>query len=48
MGWFTLKDPAFWFLTAGITVGYVIVWLIMYLKYKQSVKRINEALKVRR
>lgn len=45
MGWLSLSDPATPWALAGCVAVYFIIWLIMYLRYKRQIRRINEALK---
>ena len=43
--WFEPWSTPFWIMLAAELVGYVIVWLIMYLCYKKQVRKLNRLLK---
>lgn len=45
LGWLSLRDPFTVWMLAGCVVVYFIIWLIMYLRGKRQVRRMNEALK---
>ena len=45
MGWLRFGDRLFWIITAAMVVGYVIIWLVMYLTYKRQIRKMNEELK---
>lgn len=46
--WFKPWSAPFWIMLAAELVGYVIVWLIMYLGYKKQVRKLNKLLKENR
>ena len=46
--WFEPWSTPFWIMLAAELVGYVIVWLIMYLGYKKQVRKLNKLLKENR
>lgn len=43
-GWMKLNDPGFWIMTAAMVTAYFIIWLVMYLSYKRTIKRMNAEL----
>ncbi len=43
--WFEPWSISFWIMLAAELVGYVIVWLVMYLCYKKQVRKLNKLLK---
>ena len=43
-GWMKLNDPGFWIMTAAMVAVYFIIWLVMYLSYKRTIKRMNAEL----
>ena len=43
--WFPPWSTAFWILLAAEVVGYIIIWLIMHLRYRAEVRKLNELLK---
>ena len=45
LGWLDLRDPATPFMFLGYVIAYFMIWLIMYIRYKRQIRRINEALK---
>ena len=45
MGWFTLHDPVTPWVLGSCVVAYFVIWLVMYLRGRRQVRRINEALK---
>lgn len=45
LGWLSLRDPFTVWMLAGCVVAYFIIWLIMYLRGKRQIRRMNEALK---
>lgn len=45
MGWFALGDPVTPWVLGSCVVIYFVIWLVMYLRGKRQVRRINEALK---
>lgn len=46
--WFEPWSAPFWLMLAAELIGYVLVWLIMYLCYKSQVRKLNELLKENR
>ena len=44
-GWFSLRDPVTLWILAICVVVYIVIWLIMYLRYNRKIRRINAALK---
>ena len=44
LNWFEPWSAAFWIMLAVELVGYIIIWLIMYLCYKKQVRKLNELL----
>lgn len=44
MKWFRLDDPVFWIVIAGMAAGYAVVWLIQYLAYRRTIRKMNEDL----
>ena len=45
MGWFTLHDSVTPWVLGSCVVVYFVIWLVMYLRGRRQVRRINEALK---
>lgn len=45
LGWLSLHSPYTWWMLMGCVILYFIIWLVMYLKYKSQVRKINQALK---
>lgn len=43
--WFKFGDTMFFIVTAAFIVAYLIIWLVNYLSYKRTVKRLNKELK---
>lgn len=43
-GWMKLNDPGFWIMTAVMVAVYFLIWLVMYLSYKRTIKRMNAEL----
>ena len=43
--WFVPWSTPFWIMMAAEAVGYILVWLILYLCYKAKVRKLNEMLK---
>jgi CDP-diglyceride synthetase len=46
--WFEPWSAPFWIMLAAELVGYIIIWLIMYLCYKKQVRKLNNLLKENR
>jgi len=46
--WFEPWSAPFWIMLTAELVGYIIVWLIMYLCYKKQVRKLNNLLKENR
>ena len=46
--WFEPWSAPFWLMLAGVSAGYLIVWLIMHSRYKAEVRKLNELLKENR
>lgn len=44
MGWFSLKDPAFWIAVGAMVIGYVLTWLFQYLSYRRQIRKMNDEL----
>lgn len=44
IGWLRIDDAITWLILIACVVVYFIIWLIMYLKYKREIRRMNEAL----
>ena len=44
LGWFTLSDSAFWITIGAMMIGYVLMWLFMYLGYRREIRKMNEEL----
>ena len=45
LGWLSPRNPASLWMLAACVIAYFIIWLIMYLRYRRQIRRINEALK---
>lgn len=43
--WFEPWSAPFWIMLAAELVGYIIIWLIIYLCYKKQVRKLNNLLK---
>ena len=43
--WFKPWSAPFWIMMAAEAAGYILVWIIMYLRYKAKVQKLNEMLK---
>ena len=44
IGWLSPGDPWTWIILGVCVVVYFIIWIIMYLRYKREIRKINEAL----
>ena len=44
VGWLNINNTVTWFILLISIVVYFIIWFIMYWRYKQKIKKINEAL----
>ena len=44
LNWFKPWSAAFWLMLAIELVGYILIWLIMYLCFRKKVRRLNELL----
>jgi hypothetical protein len=44
MGWFKLDDPVFWIVVAAMAAAYVLIWLVQYLSYRRTIRKMNENL----
>ena len=45
LNWFTPWSTTFWIMLAAEAAAYVIIWLIMCLRYKAEIRKLNELLK---
>ena len=45
MGWFMIEEPVFWIVIAAMVVGYILIWLFLYLAYRRKIQQMNEDLK---
>ena len=44
VGWLNINDTVTWYILLISIIVYFIIWFIMYWRYKQKIKKINEAL----
>lgn len=44
VGWFRLDDPIFWIVIAIMAAAYILIWLIQYLAYKRTIRKMNNEL----
>ena len=44
VGWLRLRDARTWLTLAACVAAYFVIWIIMYLRYKREIRRINRAL----
>ena len=45
LGWLDLRDPVTPYMFLGYVIAYFVIWMVMYLRYKRQIRRINEALR---
>jgi Ca2+/Na+ antiporter len=45
--WFRLDDPLFWIIIGCMIAAYVLIWLIQYLSYRRTIRKMNENLNKR-
>lgn len=45
LGWITPGELMFWVVILAMIVAYWIIWLVMYMRYKKKVKKMNDDLK---
>ena len=44
LNWFPPWSTAFWIMLAVEVIGYIIIWLMIYLRYKAEVRNLNKLL----